>query len=162
MSRKEEYEWLKAHKICVNCRSADATRGTKCDECADKDLERRHKRLASMTEEEREAHRQKNKEYLRKRYKEFKEDGKCFDCGKPVYKNHTRCYECYIKGLRASRKYQSGKKKGFAELGKCRICGKEVVAGKKHCEEHLKQYQERMRKISYTLNRRERVEERSE
>ena len=154
MSRKEEYEWLKAHKICVSCRAATATRGTKCDECADKDLERRHRKLASMTDEEREVHRQKNKEYLRKRYEKRRKEGKCAACGKPVYKNHSRCYECYIKELRVGRELWNKKKKGYAELGKCRICGKDVVAGKKHCEEHLKQYQERMQKNSYTLNRR--------
>ena len=155
MSRKEEYEWLKAHKICVNCRAADATRGVRCAACADKEVEKKHKKLAAMTEEEREAHKQKNREYLRKRYKEFKEAGKCFDCGKPAYKNQTRCYECRIKGKHARKKYQRSKNKGYAELGKCRICGGEVVAGKKYCEEHLKPYQERMRKYSCTLNKKE-------
>ena len=144
MSRKEEYEWLKSRNICVSCRQAKATRGVKCDACADKDLERRHKKLALMTEEEKLSMRRKNKEYLQKRYAQRRKDGLCLVCGKPVYENHSRCYECYLKEARINREIWQGNKKGYAELGLCRICGKEVVKGKSYCKEHLKEQQDRM------------------
>lgn len=153
MRNKEEYEWLKAHKICVTCRSDTATRGTQCDLCADKDLERKEKRLAAMTLEEKQALREKNKEYLRKRYAERKEKGLCYVCGKPVYKNHSRCYECYLQEKRKDRIRQERKKKNYMEIGKCRICGKEVVKGKKLCQEHLEQARERMRYAAQFIRR---------
>lgn len=144
MSRKEEYEWLKAHNICVSCRCANATRGVKCDECADEDLERRHKRLALMSDEEKEALKEKNKAYLKKRYAKRRENGLCATCGKPVYKNYSRCYECYLREKRVNREIWNRTKKGYAEIGKCRICGKDVVPGYKHCKEHLQQKREAM------------------
>lgn len=144
MSRKEEYEWLKAHNICVSCRSAEATRGVKCDECADKDLDRRHKRLDSMSDAEKMALKEKNKAYLQKRYAERREKGLCAECGKPIYKNHSRCYECYLREKRINREIQSNKTKGYAEIGLCRICGEKPVKGYHYCEKHLQEQRQRM------------------
>ena len=149
MSSASEYNnWLKEHKICISCRNADAVRGAKCAVCADKALDRRHKAIKAMSPEEKTKLKEYNKNYLRDRYKFRRENGLCTDCGKPVYRNHARCYEHFLREKRKDRERQEKKKKHWRELGLCFHCGKETVPGKSLCPTHLKEAQQRMEKAN--------------
>lgn len=129
---KELYHWRKENGICVKCGNKKAVNGVACLDCKEEDALRQQRLYAEMSEEEKAQLRAKKRESLRRLRKKRKESGLCYACGKPVYKNYSRCYECYLK----TKKYKR-ERKGYMEQGLCRICGKEVVPGKKHCQEHL-------------------------
>lgn len=141
---KEYRDWLKEHNICVDCRNADAVRGTRCTVCADKHLARRYKNIAAMTPEQKQKLKEYNKNYCKNRYKQRRANGLCVDCGKPAYQNHSRCYEHYLREKRKETERWKKKKKYWKEIGLCYHCGKTPVPGKTLCPTHLEEARKRM------------------
>ena len=106
--------------------------------------ERRRERESKLTEEEL-AEKNRIRREKGKALRDYrKANGLCDVCGKPVYKNYSKCYEHYIYYKRYEEKRREKKNKGYAELGLCRICGVPTAEGKKFCAEHLEQYREQM------------------
>ena len=141
---KELYRWRKEHGICTCCGKHEAAGGVRCAECASNRNEKLRQRYHDMTEEEKREHLAKKSERMKALRKYRKENGLCYMCGKPAYKEYGTCYEHWLYRRNYNRKYEAEKRKGYAEIGKCRICGKDVVPGKKHCEEHLEQKRKAM------------------
>ena len=142
---KEAYHYYKEHGICVYCKQADAAPGrTKCLNCISLTAEKRRERDSKLSDEEREERNRKKRERGKALREYRKANGLCLTCGKPVYKNYSRCYEHYLYFKRVNRERNKAQAKGYAELGLCRICGKPVVKGKKFCEEHLEKYRKIM------------------
>ena len=141
----EAYHYYKDHGICVYCKREKAAPGrAMCLNCASIVAEKRRAKYSKLSEEER-AERNRKKREQSKALREYrKENGLCLVCGKPVYKNYSKCYEHYIYFKRVNRERNKAQAKGYAELGLCRICGKPVVKGKKFCEEHLEKYRKNM------------------
>ena len=150
---KEVYHWRKEHGICTRCGKQEAVVGTKCGDCAYEEAERKKQKYDAMSEAEKREFLDRRNEKRRAASKERKEKKLCSRCGKPAYKNHSLCYEHYLYQKKMYRKYAEESKKGYAEIGKCRICGKDTVEGKKFCEEHLKQYREKMAYASQFIKR---------
>lgn len=144
----DSYHYYKDHGICVDCHQYEAAKGkTRCLNCLSIMAEQRRKRESKLTAEEIAEKNRIKREKSQKLRDYRKANGLCTVCGKPVYKNYSKCYEHYIYYLRYERKRRQEKKnKGYAELGLCRICGKSAVEGKKFCKEHLEQYREKMRR----------------
>lgn len=148
MSKKsrESYHWYKAHGICVDCKQEEAAPGkVRCLNCLSIRAEQIRKRESELTEEELAEKNRIKREKSQKLRDYRKANGLCDICGKPVYKNYSKCYEHYIYYKRYETKRRQKKNKGYAELGLCRICGKPTVEGKKFCAEHLEQYREKMK-----------------
>lgn len=146
--RREEYRYYKEHGICVDCKQEDAVPGkTRCLYCSSVRAEQSQKRRDRLTKEEREEKNRIKREKSQALRDYRKANGLCDICGKPVYKNYSKCYEHYIHFKRYEKKRREKKNKGYAELGLCRICGKPTVEGKKFCEVHLEQYREKMRRV---------------
>lgn len=95
----ERKEW----GVCVECGKKPPFEGrVRCEDCLCRDLLAHHKTTDSP----------KRKENLKKLRDERKAAGLCIICGKPAYKEHTRCYECYLRNKRASDKYREQHKTG--------------------------------------------------
>ena len=145
--RREEYRYYKEHGICVDCHQEEAAKGrTRCLTCLSIRAEQREKRESKLTEEERAEKNRIKREKGKALRDDRKANGLCDVCGKPAYKNHSKCYEHYIYYKRYEKKRREKKNKGYAELGLCRICGEPTVGGKKFCKEHLEQYREIMKR----------------
>ena len=141
----ETYHWYKDHGICVDCKEVEAAPGkTRCLNCLSIRAEKRREKDSKLTEEERAEINRIKREKSQKLRDYRKANGLCDICGKPVYKNYSKCYEHYLYHKRVTRQRNEAKKKGYAEIGLCRICGKPTAEGKKFCAEHLKQYREHM------------------
>ena len=143
--RREVYHYYKEHGICVECHQEEAAKGkTRCLYCLSKRAEQRRERESKLTKEEL-AEKNCTRREKGKALRDYrKANGLCDICGKPVYKNYSKCYEHYIYYKRYEKKRREKKNKGYAELGLCRICGEPTVGGKKFCAEHLEQYREIM------------------
>lgn len=136
---KEVYHWRKEHGICTRCGKEEAEKGkTVCLECK---MVQREKMLAVYHNkpEEFKAMQAEKKRLIRA---EKKANGICWQCSKPVYKDHVYCYEHYISQRKADRKYKQKKYK-YHPSGTCYICGKESENGFKLCPEHHKEWAER-------------------
>ena len=141
----EAYHYYKDHGICVYCKREKAAPGkVMCLNCASILAEKKRAKYNQVSEEEREERNRKKREQSKALRDYRKENGLCITCGKPVYKNYSRCYEHYIYFKRVDRKRREARAKRYAEIGLCRICGKPVVKGKKFCEEHLEKYRKIM------------------
>ena len=145
----EVYHYFKDRGICVDCKVEKAAKGkTRCLNCLSIKNERAMLKMALLSDEER-AEMNRKKREAGKALREYrKANNLCRICGKPVYKNHSTCYEHYLKHKRIDRERRKKNNKGFAEIGLCRICGKPVVKDKKFCEEHLEKYRENIRKAN--------------
>lgn len=144
----ETYHYYKDHGICVDCHQEEAAKGrTRCLHCLSIRAEQRRKRESKLTEEELAEKNRIKREKSQKLRDYRKANGLCDVCGKPVYKNYSKCYEHYIYYKRYEKKRREKKNKGYAELGLCKICGQPTVEGKKFCAKHLEQYRERMRRV---------------
>ena len=142
----EAYHWYKDHGICVDCKQEDAAPGrTRCLNCLSKNAEQRRKRESKLSPEEIEEKNRIKREKSQKLRDYRKANGLCDVCGKPVYKNYSKCYEHYIYYKRYGEKRREKTNKGYAKLGLCRICGEPTVEGKKFCAVHLKQYRGKMK-----------------
>ena len=144
---REAYHYYKDHGICVDCHQEEAAKGkTRCLYCLSKRAEQRRERESKLTEEELAEINRIKREKSQKQRDFRKANGLCDVCGKPVYKNYSKCYEHYIYYKRYEKKRREKTNKGYAELGLCRICGEPTVEGKKFCAVHLEQYREKMRR----------------
>lgn len=76
----------------------------RCEECLCRDL------LAhpALNPEQK----KKQVENKKKRRAEKRAAGLCIDCGKPVYRAYSRCYEHYIRNRRAGDEYRRGHSTG--------------------------------------------------
>ena len=145
----DTYHYYKEHGICIQCHQEDAAPGrTRCLNCLSIMAENQRRHRNKLTEEEREEIKRKKREQSKALRDYRRENGLCLVCGKPVYKNYSKCYEHYLYFKRIDRERREAKKKGYAELGLCRICGEPTVEGKKFCAYHLEQYREKMRKAN--------------
>lgn len=97
--REERKEW----GLCIECGKRPPFEGrVRCEVCLCRDLLAHHKTTDSP----------KRKENVKKQRAERRAAGLCTDCGKPVYKEHSRCYEHYLKYKRASDKFREKKQDG--------------------------------------------------
>lgn len=95
----ERKEW----GLCVECGKRPPFEGrVRCEVCLCRDLLAHHNTKDSDT----------RKENRKKQRAERRAAGLCTICGKPAYKEHTRCYECYLRNKRASDKYREQHKTG--------------------------------------------------
>ena len=100
---KERYNWLKEHKICVNCGQQEAFgRYVRCPDCLEKQrlshekYNHSEKGIAKNKE-----HNEKDKVIRRTRYHERKENGLCISCGKPICQESKRfCLEHLLQNRR--------------------------------------------------------------
>lgn len=97
--RAERKQW----GLCIECGKRPPFNGrVRCEVCLCRDLLVHHSTTDSP----------QRKENLKKLRAERRAAKLCIICGKPAYKEHTRCYECYLKNKRASDKYREQHKTG--------------------------------------------------
>jgi len=106
-----DYQWYKAHHICVRCHHHEASKGhVTCLDCRDKerevDRERKRKELANEMPE----HKAERLRKMKERRERLKEQGICVWCGKHEASRGQHCLECSIKCKRANREYKSKKR----------------------------------------------------
>lgn len=100
--REERKQW----GVCTECGKRPPFNGrVRCEVCLCRDLLAHH----SPPSPEQRA---KQTENQRKRRAERRATGLCINCGKPVYREYTRCYECYLKNKRAGDKYRQQHRTG--------------------------------------------------
>ena len=136
--KKERYDWLKEHGICVRCGCEPAYKGmTRCIYCRaiQNAAAVERKRLHPFTQEQREAKRV----YSMSIRAERKRKGLCPRCGKPHNNGKINCERCNAQS-RASQKRRR-EREGLisraiaADIGLCSLClRKPAVKGKKLCE----------------------------
>ena len=97
MYDREEYEWFKAHGICVRCRKAKARSGrTTCAACAAQNTKRTLRYFNELTAEKRKEYSQRDARYAA---------GLCVICGKrPPRDNRRTCALCSSKRTGARQK----------------------------------------------------------
>ena len=97
---KANREYKREHNLCVKCGRNHVSPNRKyCDEC----LEWRRDRYEKKKQENPEFI-NVVKEYSKRHREKYISEGKCVICGKPVFENHTFCYECLLtKRNRAKR-----------------------------------------------------------
>lgn len=139
--KKAKYDYCKAKGICVICCKEPAFYNhVRCPSCMEKAAEQKARRIANMTQEQRDKiNRQK-----RERYRRNKEEGRCTNCGKVVTNGYALCTTCLIQQRRAGANYRSKSKKGYIEAGTCIWCGAERVEGKMMCSSCLERNRELM------------------
>lgn len=97
--RVERKEW----GVCIECGKRPPFEGrVRCEVCLCRDLLAHHKTTDSDA----------RKENLKKQRAERRAAGLCTDCGKPVYKEYSRCYEHYLRNKRASDNFREQHKTG--------------------------------------------------
>lgn len=107
-----DYQWYKAHHICVRCHHHEAMNGkVTCLDCREKerevDRQRKQKALANETPE----HKAERVRKVRERVERLKAQGLCIWCGKRrALQGKQQCLECYIKRKRANREYKKRKR----------------------------------------------------
>lgn len=127
---KESRQWFLDHKICSRCRKNKVSPGRKtCDDCLDKQRKRRKELRAERTQEQIDAAKLYRKRYKQERIK----SGVCYRCGKPLFENHTVCYEHYISEKKRWTKRSWQKNHHYRELGLCMWCGAERKKGYLFC-----------------------------
>lgn len=136
---KEVYYWRKENHICVRCGKESADEGyVSCLACRMEQREKSRDRYDPEVKVDRATLRAERKAAHR-----------CYQCGKPNYRNHAYCYEHYLGQKRANRDYTNKvRNKHFKEQGLCRICGKSLCKRNdgqmsSYCEDHYKEYKER-------------------
>lgn len=138
---KELQDWYAQHGICIECGQKSAAPHRKfCWECLYKRNERFHKCIANMSEEKKQARREKDSKNHREKYAERKAAGKCVRCGKkPAASGKVMCAMCARKD--AKRHTEKNRKNGmlpkhmFGDGYHCVTCGKDIDNGKKQCDE---------------------------
>lgn len=94
--REERKQW----GVCIECGKRPPFAGrVRCEECLCRDLLAHPSTLSAEKQ-------RKQTESRKAKRAERRAAGLCINCGKPVYKDHTRCYEHYLKNKRASDKYR--------------------------------------------------------
>ena len=150
---KEVREWRKAHGFCTRCGKEKAEKGKSlCLICKMDEREKRREKYANMPEEKKKEHLEEKREKAELIRKEKKANGICLQCSRPVYKNHSYCYEHYISQKKADKRHRK-KIYPYHPTGVCRICGKEPAPGHKLCPEHYEQYAARMRECNKSKGR---------
>lgn len=96
MFDRGDYDYYKAHGICVKCRSADAVNGRiLCPACAKRHSITNKKRYAAMPEDQKTEYVRKSIETHNRMTRWRKEQGVCTLCGKSkVRKGLTMCQTC--------------------------------------------------------------------
>lgn len=136
--KKAKYDYCKSKGICVVCCEEPAFEGrVRCPACIEKKSVQQARRIANMTEEDREKIRQQKRD----RYWSYKEAGLCTNCGKETADGKALCIECSLRQRKAEERYREKKKKGWSEFGLCVWCGAEPVEGKKMCPTCLERNQ---------------------
>lgn len=108
----DDYQWYKAHHICVRCHHHEATNGkVTCLDCREKerevDRQRKRKVLAKETPE----HKARRLQVVKERRERLKAQGLCIWCGKrKALQGKQQCLECYIKRKRTNREYKKRKR----------------------------------------------------
>lgn len=100
--QKVTQDYKREHGICVKCGCNRVVPNRKyCEKC----LEYRHNRYEKDKQ---------NPEYVniirlrnKKRAEYSKVNGLCTECSKPVFENHTLCYECLVKHRRLAREQRA-------------------------------------------------------
>jgi hypothetical protein len=105
MSSKEDYQWYKAHHICVSCHQQDAFKGqVLCLDCRDKWTERNRLRKEKELREETPEHRAHRLQKQKERRLRLISQGICVACGKRhALPNRQLCMECNVKRKRVNR-----------------------------------------------------------
>ena len=100
-----DYQWYKAHHICVRCHHHEAMNGkVTCLDCREKerevDRQRKQKALANETLE----HKTRRLQVAKARRERLKAQGLCIRCGKrKALQGKQHCLECNIKRRRINR-----------------------------------------------------------
>lgn len=135
MSTKEEkLEWkhmLKTQALCTCCKKQDAytlAGHWHCFECSQKDIIRARKRRASPEFGKAVWAKRKQQQW------QWRSEGKCFVCGKPLTGSYKTCEKCRAK--RAAYKRQRTQKDWVFDKGVCTRCHKRPAKeGFKLCEQ---------------------------
>ena len=114
-----DYQWYKAHHICVRCHQREAVKGqVACLDCRDKDREYDRKCKAESLAKETAEHKANRLRKMKERRERLKAQGLCIWCGKrKALSGKQQCLECYIKRKRANREYKKRKRnesRGFS------------------------------------------------
>ena len=89
--RQQNRDYKRKHNICVKCgRNKVAPNRKYCDEC----LEQRRARYQEQAKTK--EYVETTKLYRTRHNQKYKENGLCLTCGKPVFENHTLCYNHLI------------------------------------------------------------------
>ena len=100
-----DYQWYKAHHICVRCHQREAVKGqVACLDCRDKDREYDRKRKAESLAKESPEHKAERLRKAKERRERLKAQGLCIWCGKhKALSGKQHCLECGIKRRRTNR-----------------------------------------------------------
>ena len=133
-----DYEYYKAHHICVICHSEEATQGSTCCPTCLANRRERERGYAAKKRQSAE-YRERQKEYYHNRRKKLKDAGICVKCGRRKTRpGKTTCKMCAVKEVEKQRERLNQKPFWLrAELGICYKCDKPAVEGYRLCEEHL-------------------------
>lgn len=130
----DDYDWHKAHGICVNCGKERACHGLiLCADCWEKNNIRSRK----YYEKNKEKHKAQMRENGRKLYKERREKGLCTKCGKKAITGKSLCLNCYAKKRRRKDKRWKNDipRSERPAYGMCYICAKPLNKFEKICDE---------------------------
>lgn len=152
---KSRYQWLREHKICVQCGQRDAFHGyVRCPECIEKT------NVASAKcrddKEKRIKYNKHSRERSKQLYEERKNNRVCTTCGRKLSEDYEYS-TCILCRRKRSEKRRTGRGYGEAfreriEAGTCMYCGGDVVEGYKLCEKHLKIARDGMKKAHTTAS----------
>ena len=98
-----DYQWYKAHHICVRCHQREAVKGqVACLDCRDKDREYDRKRKAESLAKESPEHKAERLRKAKERRERLKAQGVCVWCGKRRATHGIHCLECWLKQKKAN------------------------------------------------------------
>ena len=146
--RKEEYEWLKSHGMCVNCHNKEAMHGSiYCYECWEKSYDKNGKYDKEHIQENRE----RMKVYGKKRYAELKAKGICTKCGKhKAVDGETLCLSCKAKkNSKKDPRWNNDIARSMRpSLSLCYVCGKPLNNYEKLCDSCHEKHSENMKRLN--------------
>ena len=145
VQNRERREYLKKIGKCVVCGKRSHDPGVlRCSICREKQRILNQKMMGESGSRKRLEYNEYKRQYTRNLYERRRSEGVCYKCGKPLYRDHTLCYEHYLYLKRRNHMLARKRKRGYGDIGLCRICGAQPVEGYKYCEEHLRPIQEGM------------------
>ena len=135
---RRTYLYYKSHHICTSCRSRPARPGrTKCEVCANREVQRMRRKYKRETVAQRAARRARENTAERARRHRYKREGRCPICGKRVNPPNVYCIDCRLRRRRDSRRAAARRKKKHDDNpALCCRCDAPALPGKRLCKKH--------------------------